>query len=91
MITTDNFFEQEIVLQNNRSRLEPLTEAHYQHLLPIALHTEIWEYTGAKVKNEVDFRRYFDTALTEGKISVTGAAGILILFFIKNGKGVGAA
>ena len=67
MITTDNFFEQEIILQNDRSKLEPLTEAHYQHLLPIALHTEIWEFTGAKVKNEADFRRYFDTALTEKK------------------------
>ena len=67
MITTDNFFEQEIVLQNDRSKLEPLTEAHYQHLLPTALHTEIWEFTGAKVKNEIDFRKYFDTALTERK------------------------
>ena len=67
MITTDNFFEQEIILQNDRSKLEPLTENHYQHLLPIALQTEIWEFTGAKVKNEADFRRYFDTALTERK------------------------
>ena len=67
MITTDNFFEQEIVLENDRSKLEPLTEAHYPYLLPIALHTEIWEFTGAKVKNEADFRRYFDTAITERK------------------------
>ena len=67
MITASNFFEQEIILQNNRSKLEPLTENHYEHLLPIALHTEIWEFTGAKVKNEADFRRYFDIAIAERK------------------------
>lgn len=67
MISKDIFFEQEIILQNDRSKLEPLTEAHYEHLLPIALHTEIWEFTGAKVRNEADFRRYFNTALDERK------------------------
>ena len=67
MIKADNFFEQEIMLQNNRSRLEPLTETHYEHLLPIALHKEIWEFTGAKVRNEADFKRYFETALDERK------------------------
>ena len=67
MITTDNFFEQEIILENERSKLEPLTEVHYEHLLPIAMHKELWEFTGAKVKSEADFRRYFDTALLERK------------------------
>lgn len=67
MITTDNFFEDEIVLQNERSKLEPLTENHYAHVLPIALQTEIREFTGAKVKNETDFKRYFDTAFAERK------------------------
>jgi len=67
MITTDNFFEREIILENERSKLEPLTEVHYEHLLPIAMHKELWEFTGAKVKNEADFRKYFDTALVERK------------------------
>ena len=67
MIKSDIFFDNEIILQNEHSKLEPLTEVHYEHLLPIALHKEIWEFTGAKVKNEADFRRYFDTALTERK------------------------
>lgn len=66
-MSTDNFFEQEIILQNERSRLEPLTEAHYEYLLPIALNKALWEFTGAKVKNELDFRKYFDTALAEKK------------------------
>jgi RimJ/RimL family protein N-acetyltransferase len=66
-MNTDIFFEQEIVLQNERSRLEPLTEIHYDLLLPIAMHTELWEFTGAKVRTEADFRRYFNTALAERK------------------------
>lgn len=64
---TTNFFEQEFILENERARLEPLTEKHFQHLLPIALHTELWEFTGAKVKTESDFRRYFDNAIVERK------------------------
>lgn len=63
----DNFFEQEFVLQNDRSKLEPLTEKHYEHLLPIAMHTALWEFTGAKIRNEADFRKYFDIALAERK------------------------
>lgn len=65
MTATTDFFKQEIILQNERSRLEPITEAHYENLLPIALHKELWEFTGAKVRNEADFKRYFDTALAE--------------------------
>jgi N-acetyltransferase len=67
MITTDNFFEQDHLLENERARLEPLTEKHFEWLLPIAMHTELWEFTGAKVHSEADFKRYFDTALAEKK------------------------
>ncbi len=66
-MTTDRFFEQEIILENERARLEPLTEKHFNDLLPIALHTGLWEFTGAKVRSEADFKRYFDTALAEKK------------------------
>lgn len=67
MITAGNFFEQDHVLENERARLEPLTEKHFELLLPIAMHTELWEFTGAKVRSEADFERYFDTALAEKK------------------------
>lgn len=65
MINPADFFARQIILQNERSKLEPLTGAHFEQLLPIALHKELWEFTGAKVKNETDFKRYFDTALAE--------------------------
>jgi N-acetyltransferase len=67
MITAENFFEKDHILENERARLEPLTENHFELLLPIALHTELWEFTGAKVRSEADFKRYFDTALAEKK------------------------
>lgn len=65
MITAENFFEHDHVLENERARLEPLTEIHFELLLPIARHTELWEFTGAKVRSDADFKRYFDTALAE--------------------------
>lgn len=61
----DNFFSGEIVLENDRARLEPLTEHHYAHLWPVAQQEEIWQFTSARVKNEEDFKRYFYQALTE--------------------------
>ena len=31
------------------------------------MHTELWEFTGAKVRSKADFKRYFETALAEKK------------------------
>lgn len=61
------FFEEDYILENERSRLEPLSEKHYQLLLPIALEKEIWEFTSVFISNENDFRIYFDQALEERK------------------------
>ncbi len=66
-MNTNHFFEQEYILENERSRLEPLLENHYKELLPIAMEKEIWEFTTATVNNETDFRRYFEIALEERK------------------------
>lgn len=66
-MNSTEFFDREIMLENEQARLEPLTENHFELLLPIAMHTELWEFTGAKVRAAADFRRYFDTALAEKK------------------------
>lgn len=63
----EKFTEEEFVLENDRARLEPLSEKHFNELLPIAMESEIWEFTSANIKNEADFRRYFDIALKERK------------------------
>ena len=66
-MSTNNFCEEEFSLENERARLEPLSEKHFNLLLPIAMERVIWEFTSADIKNESDFRRYFDTALRERK------------------------
>ena len=63
----NNFTTLTFILENERARLEPLEEKHFNELLPIAMEREIWEFTSADVKNEADFRRYFDIALAERK------------------------
>lgn len=63
----NDFFEKEHVLENDRARLEPLTEAHFEKLLPVALHKELWEFTSVTVQNEADFKKYFDQAMLEKK------------------------
>ncbi len=66
MITPDNFFEQEIILEDDRARLEPLTEKHFEALMAIALsNSDIWKFTLANITDENCFRHYFNTALKE--------------------------
>ncbi len=64
-MSIEGFCEANYVLENDRARLEPLCDIHFLKLLHIALEKEIWEFTAADVKNEPDFRRYFDQAITE--------------------------
>ena len=62
-----DFFTHNLVLENDRARLEPLTEVHYDLLWPIAQQEVLWRYTSAKIKNEEDFKKYFDQAISERK------------------------
>jgi RimJ/RimL family protein N-acetyltransferase len=54
-----------IILENNRARLEPLEEKHFELLLPIAMQASLWKFTSAKINSPSDFRKYFDTAMSE--------------------------
>ncbi len=66
MITTANFFEQEIILEDERARLEPLTATHFAPLMAIALsNSDIWKFTMANIIDENSFAAYFNTALKE--------------------------
>ncbi len=60
-----NFFDQDLSMETERARLEPLSEQHFELLWPIAAVSEIWEFTSAKIQTKSDFRTYFDTALLE--------------------------
>jgi RimJ/RimL family protein N-acetyltransferase len=59
------FFDKEIMLEDERVRLEPLKEEHFPLLLPVAMERSLWLYTVAKINTEADFRSYFNTALEE--------------------------
>lgn len=60
-----SFFDRDIVLENDRVRIEPLQHKHFELLTPVAMHAELWAFTAASIKTVEDFRRYFDGALEE--------------------------
>ena len=60
-----DFFDQQIILEDDLVRIEPLEEKHFDLLLPTALEKEIWLFTIQKINTPADFRKYFDTALKE--------------------------
>lgn len=43
-ITYDNFFEQDIILENDIVRIEPLQQKNFEPLLPVAVNKDIWQY-----------------------------------------------
>ena len=61
------FFEQEIILEDELVRLEPLEEKHFDLLLPVAMENSLWLFTVAKINTAEEFRKYFDAALEEKK------------------------
>ncbi len=60
-----NFFETGIILENEKARLEPLQEAHFEALNEIAMNNELWKFTSVNIKSRADFRKYFNEALSE--------------------------
>jgi N-acetyltransferase len=60
-----NFFNQQLILEDELVRIEPLEEKHFELLLPTALQKELWLYTIQQINSPEDFKKYFDTALRE--------------------------
>lgn len=67
-MNTEQFFNTPIHLEDERVRIEPLEEKHFDLLLPTAMQTILCEFTMAKINTAADFRKYFDTALEEKKL-----------------------
>ncbi len=54
---------QHLVLENSRVRLEPLTQDHFEHLLPIALkHPDLLRYSPSKFGTADALQTYLQTA-----------------------------
>lgn len=57
-------FDADLTLENDRSRLEPLTEAHFDALLPVALaHPDLLRYSPSAFGDEASLKAYFGAAL----------------------------
>ena len=54
-----------VLLENQRTILEPLLPGHFNELWKVAAHPEIWEFTIQKIKTQQAFEIYFNTALKE--------------------------
>ncbi len=66
--TPSTFFEEQLVLENERVRLEPLQPQHINPLWEVASQKELWLYTSSKVSSRADFERYCQQAFNERKL-----------------------
>lgn len=64
------------VLENDRVRLAPVTEADREPVRAVAMDPDIWRYFVAAVTDETDFKEFFDTNLADQ------AAGRRVVFVI---------
>jgi N-acetyltransferase len=61
----DQFFTSNIILEDDTVKLEPMAAHHFPYLLPVALETDLWQFTLNQMHSEADFKKYFDAALEE--------------------------
>jgi len=59
------FFNQEIILENERTRLTPLRATDFEKLDSIAYHPAIWKLGMSNLKEAADLKAYIQIALTE--------------------------
>ncbi|MEP7109437.1 MAG: GNAT family protein [Ferruginibacter sp.] len=59
------FFEQVIILENERASMTPLAESDFETLETIAFHPEIWRVGMSNLKEPAQLKVYIQTALTE--------------------------
>jgi len=50
-------------LSTTRIRLELIQDQHLEHLKKYAFDENLWSYSTIKIRNEVDFKKYFNQAL----------------------------
>ncbi|MFM2360588.1 MAG: hypothetical protein RLY16_2581 [Bacteroidota bacterium] len=65
MAFTAGYFPELLILEDDVVRIEPMTEAHFEALLPIAMERQLWRFTSADIQTAADFKQYFDQALVD--------------------------
>ncbi|MEP6616397.1 MAG: GNAT family protein [Ginsengibacter sp.] len=66
-MTLENFFTEEIILENSRAKLTPLQYDDQLVLEPLAFEPQIWKWGMNNLQSPPDLRFYINTALSERK------------------------
>lgn len=64
-MNTSDFFEQKIILENDRAKLSGLTKEDFASLEKVAYHPAIWKTGMSNIKETSHLQEYIDTALNE--------------------------
>jgi len=78
---------QPVTLEGAHVRLEPLTLGHLAALQEIAFDPGLWRWTGSRIENEDDLRRYVEEAL---ELQAKGSALPFATMLRDSGKVVGS-
>ncbi len=65
MAKLDQFFEREIILENERARLSPLSQDQFGELSKVAFEPGLWRLSTTKIEKPEDLENYITTALEE--------------------------
>jgi RimJ/RimL family protein N-acetyltransferase len=65
MFTESNFFDSEIILENERAKLKPLKGDDINELARVAYEPSIWQLGMSNIKEEKDLSEYINIALNE--------------------------
>ena len=60
-----NFFEQVVMLENERASMTPLMQSDFEALETIAYHPKIWKMGMSNLNGPAQLKAYIQTALTE--------------------------
>lgn len=71
MINENNFFDTEILLENERARLTPLKADDIDELDKVAYEPSIWQLGMSNIKEQKDLEEYIDIALKEKAVKIS--------------------
>ena len=71
MINENNFFDTEILLENERARLTPLKADDIDELDKVAYEPSIWQLGMSNIKEQKDLEEYIDIALKEKTVKIS--------------------
>lgn len=71
MMTAQNFFNEDIILENDRAKLTPLKKEDIDQLEKIAYEPTLWKLGLSNLKDRNDLEKYIDVALHEKDVETS--------------------